>query len=128
MPHIRVKSGFNEGSVFALAHKSMIIGRDASSDILLDIESPASRRHASLQPLDGSWLIEDLDSVNGTRLNGTRVKQTTLRHGDEISIGNSVFVFEEGDAGPGVTSPAGRIRPGDGVLSGDTDAAAITEL
>src|SRR3954463_5394344 len=98
MPHIRIKLGLNEGSVVPLGDRELIIGRDPACDILLDIDSLASRRHAALAPGDGGWVIRDLGSVNGTLRNGSKITEAPLAPGDEIAIGDAVFVFEDSEA------------------------------
>ncbi|MEY3232509.1 MAG: Sporulation kinase, partial [Planctomycetota bacterium] len=53
-----------------------------------------SRRHAELTPDDGEWVIRDLESQNGTYVNGVRIAAATrLRPGDQIRTGQSLFVF-----------------------------------
>lgn len=75
----------------------MTIGRDPSSDIILDPESPASRRHAEIYSDGGEWAIRDLGSRNGTLVNGAQLKDAPLNHHDEILVGENVFVFEYND-------------------------------
>jgi len=105
MPQIRVKMGFQEGRVFPLEDKKMVIGRDPKSDILLDIESPASRHHATLYKIADQWRIQDQGSLNGTLLNGNRVEDTGLKDGDKIVIGTAIFIFED------TASPASPAAP-----------------
>src|ERR1051326_935848 len=53
-----------------------------------------SRKHCLLRrEEDGRFQIKDLDSRNGTVVNGIAVKEQWLRHGDEVATGDSVFVF-----------------------------------
>lgn len=75
-----------------LFHERTLVGRHASSDIQIDHPS-VSRRHLELL-LDGgtTWLI-DLGSLNGTRVNGRRVKQLALHHGDVVSVGDCDIRF-----------------------------------
>jgi pSer/pThr/pTyr-binding forkhead associated (FHA) protein len=55
-----------------------------------------SRWHASLQREDGEWLLADLGSTNGTRLNGWRVNNPMpVRAGDTVSFGTVTFVLTE---------------------------------
>ncbi|HUP48252.1 MAG TPA: SpoIIE family protein phosphatase [Thermoanaerobaculia bacterium] len=70
------------------------IGR--ASDCSLPIKDRyLSRRHAEIVPVDGSWLLKDLGSVNGTYLNGMRVERDTpLRTGDRIRLGDTEILFE----------------------------------
>jgi hypothetical protein len=69
------------------------IGRDVSSDVVVDDER-VSRRHARLRPTERGWVLEDLESTNGTRVNGFRTQAQLLSDGDTISIGASTFAFE----------------------------------
>jgi pSer/pThr/pTyr-binding forkhead associated (FHA) protein len=46
-----------------------------------------SRRHAELSRTSVGWLLSDLESTNGTRVNGWRVKQVRIRPGDRVEIG-----------------------------------------
>jgi len=97
MPFIRVKTGLQQGRIYSLEENKIAIGRDPESDIPLDIESPASWKHATILKSDGFWRIEDLGSLNGTLLNGNRIEGSILQHGDRIVIGSSAFVFDSGD-------------------------------
>src|ERR1700753_2660415 len=64
----------------------------------VEVGDPAvSRKHCSLSILpSGSFEIADLDSHNGTTVNGTKVSRRTLEHGDRIRIGSSEYVFQTG--------------------------------
>jgi FhaA, N-terminal domain/FHA domain len=53
-----------------------------------------SRRHAELRPVDGAWVIADLGSMNGTRVNGRQITEQRLVDGDVISVGHHSFRFE----------------------------------
>lgn len=65
-----------------------VIGRDESCDLLLT-HATVSRRHALLKPVAGQWMIVDLSSMNGTRINGWRVReQAPLRPGDVLHVGD----------------------------------------
>lgn len=70
------------------------IGR--ASDCSIPIKDRyLSRRHAEIISVNGSWLLKDLGSVNGTYLNGARVERDTpLRAGDRIRLGDTEIVFE----------------------------------
>ena len=95
MPQIRVLAGPQKGNVYPVKDHKMIIGRDPKSDIPLDLESPGSRQHAALYPDGASWRIKDLGSLNGTILNKERLEESALKGGDEIVIGDAVFLFED---------------------------------
>ncbi len=94
MPQLRVLLGHQQGQVYSLDSRPLSIGREPTSDVILSPDSPASRRHAEIVCEDGEWTIRDLESRNGTELNGARVKVGALNHNDEILVGDNVFVFE----------------------------------
>ena len=53
-----------------------------------------SRNHAEIRPHGNGWVVVDLGSTNGSRVNGTRVSTHDLHEGDEIAFGNTVLRFE----------------------------------
>jgi transcriptional regulator with GAF, ATPase, and Fis domain len=91
-PRIQVVAGPLKDSVFVLSKADLSIGRDPSN--LLSISDLSlSRRHCVLTRGEDGYQIGDLDSRNGTFVNGVAVKESPLHHGDQISIGDSVFVL-----------------------------------
>lgn len=70
----------------------MVIGRTPGVDFLLSDQS-VSRRHVELIHGDDGVLLRDLGSGNGTRLNGAKVAEKKLEHGDEIGIGKTKIRF-----------------------------------
>jgi pSer/pThr/pTyr-binding forkhead associated (FHA) protein len=87
-----VVGGELAGSEFELGADETLIGRNPSSDVAVADES-ASREHAIVARDGGVYTIEDLQSTNGTRVNGTRVRTATLADGDEIQVGHTRFRF-----------------------------------
>ncbi|NNK92477.1 MAG: DUF3662 domain-containing protein [Acidimicrobiia bacterium] len=71
----------------------VIVGRDGSVDLVID-DDLASRRHARLRSTERGWVLEDLESTNGTRVNGFRTRAQLLTDGDNITIGATTFGFE----------------------------------
>ena len=70
------------------------IGRSRQSDIVID-DANVSRQHAEVRPRGGAWVLTDLGSTNGSRLNGRRITNPeVIQPGDEIEIGTSVITFE----------------------------------
>jgi hypothetical protein len=70
------------------------LGRSRQCDVMLD-DPNISRTHAEVRPRGGSWVITDLGSTNGSRLNGSRLKgPEVLKPGDEIELGTSLITFE----------------------------------
>jgi pSer/pThr/pTyr-binding forkhead associated (FHA) protein len=70
------------------------IGRRATSDIVLD-DSTVSRRHALVLDRGGWPVIADDRSLNGVFVNGRRVQEARLVHGDEVRIGDRVMRYVE---------------------------------
>jgi hypothetical protein len=64
----------------------LVIGRHPSCDLVVS-DATVSRRHARLTFRDGGWVVQDLDSTNGTRLNGRYVGRCRLRPGDRLELG-----------------------------------------
>ena len=95
---LTVIQGPDKGRKFELPdHEPQLIGR--SSEALPIDDNAVSRRHAELTPDDGVWYIRDLESQNGTYLNGVKLDdRTRLRPGDQIRTGQTLFVFGQTDA------------------------------
>lgn len=70
------------------------IGRDRNNDVVLGSKI-VSREHAQIVRVKEGFTIVDLDSHNGTFINGTRIKEAILRDGDEILIGAVLILYEE---------------------------------
>jgi pSer/pThr/pTyr-binding forkhead associated (FHA) protein len=70
------------------------IGRRAASDIVLD-DATVSRRHALFLEREGEPVIADDRSRNGVFVNGRRVSEARLRHGDQVRIGNRLMRYLE---------------------------------
>jgi pSer/pThr/pTyr-binding forkhead associated (FHA) protein len=67
------------------------IGRDASCDLAI-ADMTVSRRHATLERTQEGWLLTDLESTNGTRVNGWRVHgKVKVTPGDLVSFGNAEY-------------------------------------
>jgi pSer/pThr/pTyr-binding forkhead associated (FHA) protein len=73
------------------------LGRAASNDIHLD-DGTVSGKHAVFHVLGKEVFVEDLDSTNGTLVNGQRVRRRQLRHGDVLRIGQHELRFVEDTA------------------------------
>jgi Nif-specific regulatory protein len=86
------RDGPLKGSVFALDASEFSVGRNPSNR--LSVSDPSlSRQHCVITPRGGQFEIRDLDSRNGTFVNGVPVHERALADGDEIQIGNSLFLF-----------------------------------
>jgi hypothetical protein len=69
------------------AQSALLIGRHDDCDVVVD-EPSVSRHHARLVFRDHKWIVRDLDSTNGTIVNGTRVGRCELRPGDCVVLGD----------------------------------------
>jgi pSer/pThr/pTyr-binding forkhead associated (FHA) protein len=88
MHKLIIEDDGGETVVFPLVHNEISIGRLESSTIRLT-ERNVSRRHARLMRRDGRYVLEDLASYVGTRVNGARIESpTALNEGDEVLIGD----------------------------------------
>lgn len=85
-------SGPAEGRIFSLEQGEVSIGREPSNHISL-LDPLVSRRHCVLRRDGADVRLEDLDSRNSTFVNGVPVKERVLAHGDQVRVGNSIFVF-----------------------------------
>jgi len=87
-------NGGFEGMTYDLASEETIIGRNPTTDITL-LDENISREHSIiLRDSDtGTYSIEDLQSTNGTKVNGKRVRSADLQPDDEIEIGHTRFKF-----------------------------------
>ncbi|MEO0155713.1 MAG: GGDEF domain-containing protein [candidate division WOR-3 bacterium] len=80
---------------FTLEEREYIIGRADGCDFIIDGKE-VSRKHARIYYENGKFQIEDLNSTNGTFVNGKQITRVELRHGDEINIGNFTIIFDDG--------------------------------
>jgi hypothetical protein len=77
------------------------IGRDASCDLAI-ADMTVSRRHATLERTEDGWLLTDLESTNGTRVNGWRVRgKVKVTSGDLVSFGNAEYALSPAGTAPG---------------------------
>jgi hypothetical protein len=81
------------GTRTVLSGNRVLIGRSRDCDVTLD-DPNVSRRHAELRREGGSWIVSDLGSTNGVKVNGRRVNDHPLTAGDEIVLGLEHLTFE----------------------------------
>ncbi len=92
-PRLLGIAGPFEGTAVSLSEKEISIGRDSSNDIWV-ADRALSRRHCLLVSQTDQVLLRDLGSKNGTLINGLPITEQVLRDGDQIAVGESVFVFQ----------------------------------
>lgn len=101
---IQVGSGPSSRAL-ALHLSTVVIGRAAECDVSIPGDLSISRRHAALIGTDLGWVVKDLDSRNGTFVNGLRVKtRSRLKPGDRVLLGSSTG-FELVELGPSWSAP-----------------------
>lgn len=95
------KGGFPPGSLInengerlIITEQKLSIGRDTKSTMqVVDVE--VSRNHAEIRLLNTSFVLIDLQSTNGTFVNGQRVQEHTLQNFDQIKIGSTILLFQK---------------------------------
>ena len=109
MPEIRIRAADGTVGRFPIDKERVSIGRARDSDILLP-DIALSRHHAEIRTRREEFFLRDLGSVNGTRLNGERIRtERRLYPGDIIKIADHILAFcEEGDP---LTEPHDAARP-----------------
>jgi sigma-B regulation protein RsbU (phosphoserine phosphatase) len=109
VPHLRLASGNGPSEVFALDSDRVVLGRAHDCDLILP-DVVLSRRHAEILRGPQGWLLRDLGSLNGTRLNGVRVEgDRPLNDGDEIGMSDWSLVFHTAGA-PAESRPLASAR------------------
>jgi hypothetical protein len=91
---LELVTGSETGRIIRLTPPSLVIGRGAEADLRLT-DTGVSRRHAELQVDPDGVTLVDLQSTNGTSLNGRMVDRAQLNDGDRISLGATVMVFRQ---------------------------------
>ena len=87
-----VLEGVDKGRVYRALPVPVTIGREEGNVLRLNDER-VSRYHAKIQTEDGDVILTDLDSTNGTRVNGAAVQIRRLRAGDQVSIGRTMLLY-----------------------------------
>lgn len=91
MPHLKINDEHGERTI-EIAKPSVTIGRASENEVqVFDTES--SRRHCQIEQGDWGFKLVDLESRNGTKVNGRVVNQHLLNHGDVINIGKATLEF-----------------------------------
>jgi pSer/pThr/pTyr-binding forkhead associated (FHA) protein len=88
----QVLEGIDKGRIFRELPTPVTMGREEGNILRLNDER-VSRFHAKVQLDDNDFILTDLESTNGTRVNGTVVQIRRLRFGDRVGLGRSVLLF-----------------------------------
>ena len=106
-----------DGRPIVLDKAIVLIGRQADCDVVLTQSRRVSRRHCCVAQVDDTFVLRDLGSMNGVRINGQRIKgEAPLNFGDVVSIGDLGFVLQGKDVAHGRSLPkktADDVEPGD---------------
>jgi pSer/pThr/pTyr-binding forkhead associated (FHA) protein len=94
---LRIRNGGFEGMTYPLEAEETLIGRNPTTDITL-LDEGISREHALILYDEEAdrYTIEDLQSTNGTKVNGKRIRSVELQPGDTLEIGTTLFEFVRG--------------------------------
>ena len=89
-----IRNGGFDGMEYPLVAEETLIGRNPTTDVTL-LDENISREHALIlfDPETDVYTIEDLQSTNGTKVNGKGVRSHALQPGDEIQVGHTRFQF-----------------------------------
>lgn len=92
MPRLRIEKGKGSGKTVDLT-KPTIIGRGDTAQLRIG-DNHASREHCKVFEQAGAWVVADLNSSNGTKVDGVKITRRNLNPGDKIEIGETFIVFE----------------------------------
>jgi pSer/pThr/pTyr-binding forkhead associated (FHA) protein len=121
----RVLEGIDKGRVFRELTTPVTIGREEGNGLRLNDER-VSRFHAKVQFDNGEMILTDLESTNGTRVNGNVVQIRRLRPGDRIGLGRSLLLFgSDQEISERVAALSGLLTPTPGVGGGNAVPATV---
>ena len=89
---LRVLDGADRGKIFGSLPLPVTIGREEGNTIQLNDER-ISRFHIKIQEDNSKFILTDLESTNGTKVNGDEIRLRILRYGDLVSLGRSLLLF-----------------------------------
>ncbi len=129
MPELRTVEGPHAGGVFHLERESAVLGRHPDCDIVLD-SGAVSRQHARILRIDNAFFIEDMQSRNGTYVNGRQIRdRLQLDDQDRITLCDVVLVFkdEQRQPLPGVDPQTKTTPIRDTATIGDSGALLVDD-
>lgn len=103
------------GDPIPLLKETLVIGRRESSDIVLRFPN-VSGTHCELSLVAGQWIVRDLGSSNGTKVNGTRVTEQRLQPGDKLTVAKHTFEIAYEPARLGATEVIGQKSVADNIF------------
>jgi len=92
VPSLFVIRGNDQGTRFELEDRTLRLGRDSANAVQLH-DTEVSRQHAELRRTEHGFAISDLNSSNGTFVNGQRIRQHLLASGDQVQVGSTLILY-----------------------------------
>ena len=127
MAELVIKVQGRAETVIALNQKRVVVGRADKADLRIE-DNLASRSHCQFVPTtDGRWLINDMDSRNGTHVNGESIKKKILEHNDKIQIGHTLIRYVDKPATAESDDIYALAEDDTEESGGDQDAIAVDE-
>lgn len=120
---LRVLDGADRGRVYDRLATPVTIGREEGNTVQLNDER-ISRFHIKIQEDQGKLVLTDLESTNGTRVNGEDVQLRILQYGDVIAVGRSILLYGTKDQ---IVGRLDELRENGLGLTGDLDAEKISK-
>jgi pSer/pThr/pTyr-binding forkhead associated (FHA) protein len=129
----QVLEGIDRGRVYRELDVPVTIGREEGNSLRLNDER-VSRFHSKVQVDGDDYILTDLESTNGTRVNGTSVQIRRLRIGDRVGVGRSLLLFGSNEeiaarmaslAGVGESSPFGGLSKSEMLSQADGDKQTL---
>ncbi|HSD44983.1 MAG TPA: sigma 54-interacting transcriptional regulator [Pyrinomonadaceae bacterium] len=139
LPRLAAISGKLKGAFFAIDEDALIIGRETAANVCL-ADAAVSRRHSKIEKKDDGFVITDLESLNGTFINGVPIRTRVLQHGDRVRIGDSQFLFLLHDGEPSkssevtldevqiITGPTVQVRLDEAVFQMERNLSALMKV
>jgi hypothetical protein len=119
---LRILDGADRGRVFEHLATPVTIGREEGNSVQLNDER-ISRFHIKIQEDQTKLVLTDLESTNGTRVNGEDVQLRILQYGDVIAVGRSILLYGNREQ---ILTRLDALRENGLGLTGDLDAAKIS--
>ncbi|MFQ5734099.1 MAG: FHA domain-containing protein [Planctomycetaceae bacterium] len=101
----------NDGQQIVLDKAVVLVGRGSDCDVVLNNSRKVSRKHCCIAQVNDTYVLRDLASMNGVRVNGKKVKrEAVLTIGDEVSFGDVSYVLRQTVANGSEPSPEAPVR------------------
>jgi MoxR-like ATPase len=126
MAKIVFTGGSYRGHEIKISEGEITLGRGHNCSLTIP-DGRISSQHALLRKDDGHWWVYDLESTNGTLVNGQRITGTRLNDGDRVEIGENVFLFHMDDSAVVAqpAAPGGAAKPALKLDAGGTDRTVV---